>query len=91
MHTNKDEAKAIAIPGQRDTHLAKVENELYHELCTQHDRAGLFVTAKADEINRRLRMRHLLFLLPFTPIVHDGGIPRQRACKIEKRKLTFLL
>lgn len=59
VHTNKDEAKAIAIPGQPDTHLAKVEDELYHELCAQHDRAGLFVTAKADEINRRLRMRSL--------------------------------
>lgn len=57
VHTNRDEAKAIAIPGQPDTHLAKVEDELYHELCAQHDRAGLFVTAKADEINRRLRTR----------------------------------
>ncbi|CAN8105797.1 unnamed protein product [Discula destructiva] len=54
-HTAKNEAKAIAIPGQPDTHLAKVEQELYHELCNQHGRAGLFVTAKADEINRRLQ------------------------------------
>lgn len=57
VHTTRDEAKAIAIPGQPDTHLAKVEDELYHELCAQHGRAGLFVTAKADEINRRLRTR----------------------------------
>lgn len=62
-HTAKDEAKAIAIPGQPDTHLVKVENELYHELCDQHGRAGLFVTAKADEINRRLRMHQSCGLL----------------------------
>lgn len=55
VHTTKDEAKAIAIPGQPDTHLAKVEDDLYHELCAQHDAAALFVTAKADEISRRLR------------------------------------
>lgn len=67
VNTNKDEAKAIAIPGQQDTHLAKVENDLYHELCAQHGRAGLFVAAKADEINRRLRMRHPLFLRPSQP------------------------
>lgn len=91
MHTNKDEAKAIAIPGQHDTHLAKVENELYHELCTQHDRAGLFVTAKADEINRRLRMRHLLLLFLFTPTIPDGDIFGQRARKVGNRKLTLLL
>lgn len=58
VHTTKDEAKAIAIPGHTDTRLAKVEDDLYHELCSQHDRAGLFVSAKADEIDRRLRMFH---------------------------------
>lgn len=62
VHTTKDEAKAIAIPGQPDTHLAKVEDDLYHELCAQHDAAGLFVTAKADEINRRLRTHFSLEL-----------------------------
>lgn len=55
-NTTRDQAKAIAIPGQPDTHLAKVEDELYNELCAQHDSAGLFVSAKADEITRRLRM-----------------------------------
>ncbi|ROW09994.1 hypothetical protein VPNG_06508 [Cytospora leucostoma] len=54
-NTTRDEAKAIAIPGQPDTHLAKVEDELYNELSAQHDRAGLFVSAKADEITRRLQ------------------------------------
>lgn len=62
VNTTRDAAKAIAIPGQPDTRLAKVEDELYNELCAQHDRAGLFVSAKADEINRRLRMRN-----PYTP------------------------
>lgn len=55
-NTTRDQAKAITIPGQPDTHLAKVEDELYNELCAQHDSAGLFVSAKADEITRRLRM-----------------------------------
>lgn len=54
-NTTRDQAKAIAIPGQPDTHLAKVEDELYNELCAQHDSAGLFVSAKADEITRRLQ------------------------------------
>jgi hypothetical protein len=27
-------------------------------LCQQHDRVDLFVTSKADEIARRLRMSH---------------------------------
>ncbi|KAK2615675.1 hypothetical protein N8I77_002413 [Diaporthe amygdali] len=54
-NTTRDQAKAITIPGQPDTHLAKVEDELYNELCAQHDSAGLFVSAKADEITRRLQ------------------------------------
>lgn len=54
-NTTRDQAKAIVIPGQPDTHLAKVEDELYNELCAQHDSAGLFVSAKADEITRRLQ------------------------------------
>lgn len=55
VHTTKDQARAIAIPGQTDTALTKVEDELYLELCRQHDRVDLFVNAKADEINRRLQ------------------------------------
>lgn len=56
VHTTKDQATAIAIPGRRDTALGKFEDELYSELCCQHDRVHLFVTSKADEIARRLRM-----------------------------------
>lgn len=55
-HTTKDQATAIAIPGRPDTALAKFEDDLYSELCRQHSRVDLFVTSKADEIARRLRM-----------------------------------
>ncbi|KAI0386846.1 hypothetical protein F5Y04DRAFT_242503 [Hypomontagnella monticulosa] len=54
-HTTKDQATAIAIPGQQDHALKKFEDAFYIELCNQHNRVGLFVTSKADEISRRLR------------------------------------
>ena len=56
-HTTKDQAAvAIAIPGHQDQHLRRFEDAFYSELRLQHDRVGLFVTSKADEISRRLRM-----------------------------------
>jgi hypothetical protein len=55
-HTTKDQATAIAIPGRPNTALQKFEDEFYEELCRQHDRVGMFVASKADEIARRLRM-----------------------------------
>ncbi|KAI1159008.1 hypothetical protein F5B18DRAFT_43863 [Nemania serpens] len=58
VHTTKDQATAataIAIPGQQDHALKRFEDAFYHELCSQHNRVGLFVTSKADEISRRLR------------------------------------
>lgn len=58
VHTTRDQATAIAIPGRQDTALGRFENDLYAELCRQHDRVNLFVTSKADEIARRLRMAH---------------------------------
>ncbi|KAK3995775.1 hypothetical protein QBC44DRAFT_319379 [Cladorrhinum sp. PSN332] len=54
-HTTRDQASAITIPGHQDTALSKFEDELYKELCRQHDRVGLFVCSKADEISRRLQ------------------------------------
>lgn len=54
-HTTKDQATAIAIPGRPNTALTKFEDDFYSELCRQHDRVGLFVSSKADEISRRLR------------------------------------
>ncbi|KAK3381290.1 hypothetical protein B0H63DRAFT_524019 [Podospora didyma] len=53
VHTTKDQATAIAIPGHQDTELNRFEDELYTELCRQHDRIDLFVTSKVDEIARR--------------------------------------
>ncbi|KAI0446982.1 hypothetical protein F4803DRAFT_426449 [Xylaria telfairii] len=56
-HTTRDQATAIAmaIPGQQDHALRRFEDAFYLELCSQHNRVGLFVTSKADEISRRLR------------------------------------
>jgi SPX domain protein involved in polyphosphate accumulation len=56
LHTSKDQAQAIAIPGQVDTALAKFEQAFFTELSDQHDRVDLFVNSKADEISRRLGM-----------------------------------
>ncbi|KAK4142081.1 SPX domain-containing protein [Dichotomopilus funicola] len=55
VHTTRDQATAIAIPGQPNTALSKFEDEFYSELCRQHDRVDLFVLSKADEISRRLQ------------------------------------
>ncbi|KAL2758103.1 hypothetical protein ACRALDRAFT_1074834 [Sodiomyces alcalophilus JCM 7366] len=54
VHTTRDQATAVTIPGQRDPSLEKFEERLYLELCSQHDRVDLFVNSKADEISRRL-------------------------------------
>jgi hypothetical protein len=54
VHTTRDQATAITIPGRHDLVLEKFEDRLYLELCGQHDRVDLFVTSKADEIARRL-------------------------------------
>ncbi|RYO80608.1 hypothetical protein DL766_010134 [Monosporascus sp. MC13-8B] len=54
-HTIKDQASAIAIPGQQDPALKRFEDSFYFELCRQHDRVCLFVSSKCDEIHWRLR------------------------------------
>lgn len=54
MHTTRDQATAMAIPGYEDPALAKFENALFAELCRQHDRVDLFVSSKADEVLRRM-------------------------------------
>ncbi|KAH7025961.1 uncharacterized protein B0I36DRAFT_365600 [Microdochium trichocladiopsis] len=54
-HTSRDQATAVAIPGQTDYALQRFEDGFYAELCAQHDRVGLFVSSKADEISRRIR------------------------------------
>lgn len=55
VHTKRDQASAITIPGQKDTALQRFETDFYEELCRQHDRVGLFVATKTGEINWRLR------------------------------------
>ncbi|KAH6842542.1 SPX domain-containing protein [Chaetomium sp. MPI-CAGE-AT-0009] len=55
VHTTKDQATAIAIPGRPNTALRRFEDDFYSELCRQHDRVDLFVSSKADEIARRLQ------------------------------------
>ncbi|KAK1986207.1 SPX domain-containing protein [Colletotrichum cereale] len=55
VHTSRDQATAIAIPGHQDAALKRFEDNLYNELCQQHDRVDLFVSSKADEISRRLQ------------------------------------
>ena len=54
VHTTRDQASAMAIPGHQDTALRKFEDGLFDELGMQHDRVDMFVTSKADEISRRL-------------------------------------
>lgn len=75
VHTTRDQATAIAIPGHQDATLKKFEDNLYGELCRQHDRVDLFITSKADEISRRLG-EHLSFFswLEFAYGVHTPRI-----------------
>ncbi|KAE8445285.1 hypothetical protein EG329_013523 [Mollisiaceae sp. DMI_Dod_QoI] len=54
-HTSRDQAQAIAIPGQADSHLERFEALFFNELSNQHDRVDLFVKSKADEVHRRLQ------------------------------------
>ncbi|ORY68810.1 uncharacterized protein BCR38DRAFT_335529 [Pseudomassariella vexata] len=83
-HTTKNQVKAIATRGAEDTVLQKFENGLYHELCRQHDRVGLFVSSKADEINRRLR--HLAGLVHslLVQCTDSRGVSRKRQKKFAK-------
>ena len=60
VHTTRSQGTAITIPGHQDAALSKFEDGLFEELCRQHDRVDLFVSSKADEIARRLRMCSLI-------------------------------
>lgn len=55
VNTTRDQARALAIPGQADTALEKFEDLFFEDLCIEHDRPDLFVKSKVDEINCRLR------------------------------------
>lgn len=54
VNTTKDQGQAIAIPGHGESALQKFEENFYAELFEQHDRVGLFVKSKANELERRL-------------------------------------
>ncbi len=58
VRTTRDQAQAISIPGQEyeGRALREFENELYAELCEQHQRVDLFVQSKAGEIKRKLSL-----------------------------------
>ncbi|KAK6584058.1 hypothetical protein PZA11_003788 [Diplocarpon coronariae] len=68
VNTTKDQGQAIAIPGHADRGLEKFENFFLNELSNQHDRVGLFVKSKADEVSRRLQylQKNVLRLLART-------------------------
>ncbi|PHH53349.1 hypothetical protein CFIMG_002081RA, partial [Ceratocystis fimbriata CBS 114723] len=54
VHTTKNQASAIVIPGSEDIALTRFENGFYEELQAQHERVGDFVSSKTDEIGHRL-------------------------------------
>ncbi|KAI0179326.1 hypothetical protein GGR52DRAFT_570211 [Hypoxylon sp. FL1284] len=86
-HTSKDQATAIAIPGQQDHALKKFEDAFYLELCSQHNRVGLFVTSKADEIARRLRHLSDSVHLLIARCDEAGGVSPKRQRRLAKYAL----
>ena len=55
VNTTKDQARALAIPGQADTTLEKFKDLFFDDLYNEHDQPDLFVKSKVDEISCRLR------------------------------------
>ncbi|CAK7565530.1 MAG: hypothetical protein SEPTF4163_003447 [Sporothrix epigloea] len=93
VHTKRDQASAITIPGQKDTALQRFETDFYEELCRQHDRVGLFVATKTGEINWRLQsvsdQIHRLLLRSASSARSTTALKRQR--RIEKYERSTLL
>ncbi|KAJ6436548.1 hypothetical protein O9K51_10914 [Purpureocillium lavendulum] len=83
VHTTRDQASAMAIPGHQDTSLRKFEDGLFDELCNQHDRVDLFVTSKADEISRRLE--HLNTSIQRCIAKHSTGQDQSFSLKRQRR------
>ncbi|KAL5614735.1 uncharacterized protein BROUX77_000572 [Berkeleyomyces rouxiae] len=54
VHTTRNQATALVIPGSEDVALTRFENRFYEELQAQHERVGDFVSSKAGEIGHRL-------------------------------------
>ncbi|KAK1828150.1 xenotropic and polytropic retrovirus receptor 1 [Podospora conica] len=83
VHTTRDQATSIPIPGHQDASLRRFEDDLYAELTRQHDRVDLFVSSKSDEIARRLRhlsnqIHRLLVGRAPSPSDHRASLKRQR-------------
>ncbi|KAI1662818.1 hypothetical protein F4813DRAFT_11721 [Daldinia decipiens] len=87
VHTTKDQATAIAIPGQQDHALKRFEDAFYIELCNQHNRVGLFVTSKADEISRRLCHLSDSIHQVIVRCNNDGGVSPKRQRRLAKYAL----
>ncbi|KAJ6436254.1 reverse transcriptase [Purpureocillium lavendulum] len=83
VHTTRDQASAMVIPGHQDTSLRKFEDGLFDELCNQHDRVDLFVTSKADEISRRLE--HLNTSIQRCIAKHSTGQDQSFSLKRQRR------
>ncbi|RMJ11783.1 hypothetical protein CDV36_008574 [Fusarium kuroshium] len=91
VHTTRDQATAMAIPGHKDEALTRFEDGLYMELGRQHERLHLFVCSKADEISRRLE--HLAKSInrwaskPQNEMTEDSAIKHQRRFAKYEREL----
>ncbi|QYT05545.1 SPX domain-containing protein [Trichoderma simmonsii] len=75
VHTTRDQATALAIPGHQDTALQRFEDALFTELCHQHDRLDMFVMSKADEVSRRLEHIAASIKRFAAKTHHDSGSP----------------
>lgn len=87
VHTTRDQATAMTIPGHKDEALTRFEQGLYMELCRQHERLQLFVCSKADEISRRLD--HLSKNINrWVTKSHDENVPND-ALKYQRRYAKY--
>lgn len=84
LHTTKGQARAIVIPGQADPALQRFEDEFYEELSRQHDRVGVFVSSKTDEIWRRLHHLRGLVRNLILKCVGANGITSRRQRRFAK-------
>lgn len=84
VNTTKDQGQAIAIPGHVDIALARFEAAFFDELSNQHDRVGLFVSSKADEVARRLESYQRDFLRLRARCEYNNGKPMS-----QKRREKF--
>jgi hypothetical protein len=89
VHTTRDQARAIVIPGQEDKRLVRFESRLYGELCMQHQRVGLFVSAKAGELERKLGSTERS-IQKIVALNDEDGITPRRQRKLIKYERALL-